>query len=120
MTVPVVGGAGCIGSHTVQMLCRPATDLYGDNYDTLDGTRIRATSTSMTCVRRTGIKLLGGGESGRYNLGNGNGFSAREVIETARCATGPFACCPHGSCSVGWSSGLIVRNRSSPGTRPLR
>ena len=29
-----------------------------------------------------------GGESGVYNLGNGNGFSVKEVIDTARKVTG--------------------------------
>jgi UDP-glucose 4-epimerase len=33
-------------------------------------------------------QLLGGAGSARYNLGNGNGFSVREVIDTARRITG--------------------------------
>jgi UDP-glucose 4-epimerase len=32
--------------------------------------------------------LLKGGESQVFNLGNGNGFSVREVIETAKQVTG--------------------------------
>ena len=32
--------------------------------------------------------LLAGGDSRTYNLGNGNGFSVLEVIETARRVTG--------------------------------
>jgi len=32
--------------------------------------------------------LLNGGESDVFNLGNGNGFSVREVIETAQAVTG--------------------------------
>jgi UDP-glucose 4-epimerase len=36
-----------------------------------------------------GLKYLeNGGESDVFNLGNGNGFSVREVIETARKVTG--------------------------------
>ena len=33
-------------------------------------------------------RLLGGAGSARYNLGNGAGFSVREVIEAARRVTG--------------------------------
>ena len=33
-------------------------------------------------------ELLDGAGSARYNLGNGNGFSVREVIEAARRITG--------------------------------
>ena len=33
-------------------------------------------------------KLLKDNKSGRYNLGNGNGFSVQEVINTARKVTG--------------------------------
>jgi UDP-glucose 4-epimerase len=32
--------------------------------------------------------LINGGKSDRFNLGNGSGFSVREVIETAREVTG--------------------------------
>jgi UDP-glucose 4-epimerase len=32
--------------------------------------------------------LRAGGESAAYNLGNGQGFSVREVIDTARAVTG--------------------------------
>jgi UDP-glucose 4-epimerase len=31
---------------------------------------------------------MNGGKSDSFNLGNGNGFSVREVIETARLVTG--------------------------------
>jgi UDP-glucose 4-epimerase len=33
-------------------------------------------------------RLWGGGDSTAYNLGNGNGFSVREVIDAARAVTG--------------------------------
>ena len=32
--------------------------------------------------------LLNGGASGKYNLGNGRGYSVKQVIETARQVTG--------------------------------
>jgi UDP-glucose 4-epimerase len=41
--------------------------------------------------------LLNGGNSNLFNLGNGNGFSVREVIETAKKVTGleiPYQECP--------------------------
>ena len=65
--------------------------VYGDDYATADGTCVRdyihvadLCEAHLLALRTL---LLGGG-SARYNLGNGNGFSVREVIETARRITG--------------------------------
>ena len=65
--------------------------VYGDDYPTADGTCVRdyihvddLCSAHALALRQ----LLAGGGSARYNLGNGQGFSVREVIETARRVTG--------------------------------
>ncbi len=65
--------------------------IFGDDYDTHDGTCIRdyihvtdLVSAHMLAMER----LRNKGESGIYNLGNGNGFSVKEVIEAARQVTG--------------------------------
>lgn len=70
---------------------RPHITVYGDDYATADGTCVRdyvhvedLCSAHLLALEQ----LLGGGESGRYNLGNGNGFSVREVIEAVRRVTG--------------------------------
>jgi len=65
--------------------------IFGDDYDTPDGTCIRDYIHVMDLVDAHILaieKLRKTGESGTYNLGNGNGFSVKEVIETARKVTG--------------------------------
>lgn len=70
---------------------RPHITVYGDDYDTPDGTCIRdyihvedLCSAHLLALRQ----LLAGEGSARYNLGNGSGFSVREVIQAARRVTG--------------------------------
>lgn len=65
--------------------------IFGTDYDTPDGTAIRdyIHVCDLADAHVLGLKyLLAGGESEIFNLGNGNGFSVREVIETARQITG--------------------------------
>ncbi|HEX8988543.1 MAG TPA: UDP-glucose 4-epimerase GalE [Rhodocyclaceae bacterium] len=72
--------------------------VFGTDYDTPDGTCIRDyIHVSDLCdAHLLALKRLAdGGGSARYNLGNGSGFSVREVIDTARRVTGrdiPVAC----------------------------
>lgn len=70
---------------------RSHINIYGDDYDTPDGTCIRdyvhvedLCSAHLLALRQ----LLSGEGSARYNLGNGKGFSVNEVIESARRITG--------------------------------
>lgn len=64
--------------------------IFGDDYDTKDGSCIRdyihvsdlASAHSLALER-----LMNGGESRIYNLGNGTGFSVKEMIEIARKVT---------------------------------
>jgi UDP-glucose 4-epimerase len=65
--------------------------IYGTDYDTPDGTCIRdyIHVTDLAHAHILALQRLEEGQnSGIYNLGNGNGYSVREVIETARRATG--------------------------------
>ncbi len=65
--------------------------IYGTDYDTPDGTCIRdyIHVTDLAVAHVLGLKYLEkGGVSDVFNLGNGNGFSVREVIKTARQVTG--------------------------------
>ena len=65
--------------------------IFGTDYETEDGTCIRdyVHVTDLAQAHWLGLeRLLKGGESGFYNLGNGKGFSVREVIESVKRATG--------------------------------
>ncbi|MFD0682073.1 MULTISPECIES: UDP-glucose 4-epimerase GalE [unclassified Paenibacillus] len=69
---------------------RPHISIYGEDYATLDGTCVRdyihVTDLSDAHILAV-AKLRNGGESSVYNLGNGKGFSVKEVIEIARKVT---------------------------------
>lgn len=70
---------------------RPHISIYGRDYDTPDGTCIRDyVHVSDLCEAHwLGLQsLMGGAGSQHYNLGNGNGFSVQEVIDTAKWVTG--------------------------------
>jgi UDP-glucose 4-epimerase len=70
---------------------RPHISIFGDDYPTADGTCIRdyVHVTDLADAHILALeKLRKGGESGVYNLGNGKGFSVKEVIEAARKVTG--------------------------------
>ncbi|MEC2104048.1 UDP-glucose 4-epimerase GalE [Bacillus licheniformis] len=65
--------------------------IFGDDYPTPDGTCIRDYIHVMDLVDAHILaveRLRNGGESAVYNLGNGTGFSVKEVVETARKVTG--------------------------------
>jgi UDP-glucose 4-epimerase len=65
--------------------------IFGDDYDTPDGTCIRDYIHVLDLVDAHVLaleKLRSGADSDVYNLGNGNGFSVKEVIEAARQVTG--------------------------------
>ena len=63
--------------------------IFGDDYDTPDGTCIRD-YIHVVDLAEAHILALQALEQGNrvYNLGNGEGFSVRQVIETARAVTG--------------------------------
>ena len=68
---------------------REAAQIYGTDYPTPDGTCIRDYIHISDLVSAHLLALDGLGERDRliYNLGSGNGYSVREVIETARQVT---------------------------------
>lgn len=70
---------------------RETISIYGTDYDTPDGTCIRdyIHVTDLAQAHILAVKYLtNGGKSDIFNLGNGIGYSVREVIETARKVTG--------------------------------
>lgn len=69
---------------------REAITIYGDDYDTPDGTCIRdyIHVSDLAQAHILAVKyLMEGNESNIFNLGNGVGFSVKEIIEAARKVT---------------------------------
>jgi UDP-glucose 4-epimerase len=69
---------------------REDVKIFGTDYDTPDGTCIRdyIHVTDLADAHLQGLRyLMNGGKSDSFNLGNGKGFSVREVVETARRVT---------------------------------
>lgn len=70
---------------------RSLITIFGEDYSTPDGTCVRdyIHVCDLADSHVLGVKyLLGGGASDAFNLGNGNGFSVREVIETVERVSG--------------------------------
>jgi UDP-glucose 4-epimerase len=75
-------------------------NIFGDDYDTPDGTCVRDYVHVMDICEAHLLaleRLVRCGESSVYNLGSGKGFSVREIITTAEEVTGlkvPFVISP--------------------------
>jgi UDP-glucose 4-epimerase len=96
------GAAGARGeahlpeSHLIPLVLKVALGqrenikIFGSDYPTPDGTNIRdyIHITDLVSAHLLALDGLGNKESLFYNLGNGAGYSVREVIETARKVTG--------------------------------
>ena len=70
---------------------RPDVKIFGTDYETPDGTCVRdyIHVTDLSDAHILALDYLRyGGPSDSFNLGNGNGFSVREVIRTAEIVTG--------------------------------
>jgi UDP-glucose 4-epimerase len=70
---------------------RESIQIFGDDYATPDGTCIRdyIHVSDLASAHLLALdSLRKGSKSTVYNLGNGKGFSVKEVIETARMVTG--------------------------------
>ena len=95
---------------------RESIAIYGEDYDTHDGTCIRDYIHVMDLVDAH-ILALGslrdGSESTVYNLGNGEGFSVKEMVEAARRVTNhpiPAVMCPR---RAGDPSTLIASSKKA-------
>ncbi len=98
----VAGAYGTIGerhdpeSHLIPLVLqvaagrRPSISVYGDDYPTPDGTCVRdyIHVADLAAAHLLALDAVTPGEHLICNLGNGNGFSVREVIETVRQVTG--------------------------------
>ncbi len=84
-------------THLIPLVLRAASGrrgnitVFGEDYDTPDGTCIRdyIHVNDLCDAHLLALRTLWNGDpSAAYNLGNGNGFSVREVIDAAEAVTG--------------------------------
>lgn len=92
-----IGEAHTCETHLIPIILQVALgkrdkiSIYGDDYPTNDGTCIRDYIHVMDLADAHILalkRLKEGGDSQIFNLGNGEGFSVKEVIEVARKVTG--------------------------------
>ena len=69
---------------------RPEVRVFGADYPTPDGTAVRdyVHVEDLARAHVLALEALAPGVGGAYNLGNGAGFSVREVIDACRRVTG--------------------------------
>lgn len=71
---------------------REQISVFGDDYDTPDGTCIRdyihVTDLANAHIAALDSLLRGQNKTATYNLGNGQGYSVKEVIDTCEKVTG--------------------------------
>ena len=92
-----IGEANSPETHLIPLILqvplgqREYISIFGDDYDTSDGTCIRdyihVTDLAQAHILAVDY-LMKGNESNIFNLGNGVGFTVKEVIDTARKVTG--------------------------------
>ncbi|MGH2883185.1 MAG: NAD-dependent epimerase/dehydratase family protein, partial [Solirubrobacteraceae bacterium] len=98
----VAGASGGLGedhhpeTHLIPNILRvalganPFVEIFGTDYDTPDGTAIRD-YIHIDDLAEAHVLALGGTQPGRhriFNLGNGTGFSVRQVVRAAAEVTG--------------------------------
>ena len=92
---------------------RPHITVFGQDYDTPDGTCIRDYVHVLDLAEAHWLALdhlINGGESDVFNLGNGNGYSVSEVIATAEEITDNFALVLYGSRRAGDPAVLVANS----------
>jgi UDP-glucose 4-epimerase len=69
---------------------REKLQLFGDDYPTPDGTCVRdyIHVSDLAAAHLLALDTMDGGAHRVYNLGNGSGFSNRQVIDVVREVTG--------------------------------
>jgi UDP-glucose-4-epimerase GalE len=69
---------------------RSHVTIFGDDYDTPDGTCVRdyIHVSDLVDAHLLALDTIDGSEAHRYNLGNGTGYSVREIIDAAERVTG--------------------------------
>lgn len=70
---------------------RPNITIFGTDYDTADGTCVRdyIHVNDLASAHILSMEYLrDGGASNYFNLGSGNGFSVKEIVDTTKTVTG--------------------------------
>lgn len=92
-----IGEAHAPETHLIPIILQVANGMrdkimmYGDDYDTPDGYCVRDYIHVMDLAQahRLAVEyLMAGNDNNIFNLGNGVGFSVKEVVECARTVTG--------------------------------
>ena len=93
---------------------RPSISIFGNDYNTSDGTCIRdyihihdLCSAHWLAL----LSLMNGADSQSYNLGNGNGFSVKEVIDIVEQVTGRKISVVNGPRRYGDPARLVADSR---------
>ena len=90
--------------------------IFGDDYETPDGTCLRDYIHVLDLADAHVLALeylQNGGESNIFNLGNGKGFSVKEMIEAAKKATGKDIKVEMGSRRAGDPAQLIASSEKA-------
>ncbi|MEW6766379.1 MAG: GDP-mannose 4,6-dehydratase, partial [Pseudomonadota bacterium] len=90
---------------------RDAITVFGTDYDTPDGTCIRdyLHVQDLCEAHLLGLeRMMATGLSARFNLGNGSGFSVKEVIDTARKVSGMEILLKYGERRAGDPARLVA------------
>lgn len=93
---------------------RETISIYGTDYDTEDGTCIRdyihVTDIAKAHLLVLEGLLVGSIKGNTYNLGNGNGYSVKQVIETCEKVTGRKANILYANRRVGDPAKLVANS----------
>lgn len=93
----LIGEDHGVETHLIPLVLQVALEkrthisIFGDDYDTPDGTCIRDyihVEDLIEAHRLALDYLVAGGSSNIFNLGSSQGFSVKEIIDTARSVTG--------------------------------
>ncbi|MGL6211269.1 MAG: UDP-glucose 4-epimerase GalE [Paracoccaceae bacterium] len=105
---------------------RGALTLFGDDYPTRDGTCVRdyVHVSDLVAAHVLGLRWLLDGKGNRvFNLGSGNGFSVREVLDASRVVTNREVPMVLGERRAGDAAALVSGSRRAAeelGWRPER
>jgi UDP-glucose 4-epimerase len=123
----VAGAHGRFGErHTTETHLIPIVlQVYGEDYPTEDGTCVRdyIHVTDLADAHLLALEQAIAGEHRIYNLGNGAGFSVRQVIDTCRDVTGhaiPAAVAPRRAGDPATLVASSERAQRDLGWQPLR